>query len=84
MSTSYVEREDRSVFVLGTAWYQQETSRTTCIAGPSKVATAAIRGWSLLLSTVPAWRMTTSRVEMSLQVPYLRIASIAPVHVMVR
>lgn len=30
--------------------------------------TAAIRGWSLLLSTVPAWRMTAHSVEQSLQV----------------
>ncbi|DBA82393.1 TPA: hypothetical protein ACH3X2_000645 [Trebouxia sp. C0005] len=36
-------------------------------AGPAKVSTAAIRGWSLLLSTVPTWRMTTSRIEASLQ-----------------
>ncbi|KAL0044066.1 hypothetical protein WJX82_006874 [Trebouxia sp. C0006] len=36
-------------------------------AGPAKVSTAALRGWSLLLSTVPTWRMTTSRIEASLQ-----------------
>ncbi|DBA83033.1 TPA: hypothetical protein ACH3X1_006807 [Trebouxia sp. C0004] len=36
-------------------------------AGPAKVSTAAIRGWSLLLSTVPTWQMTTSRIEASLQ-----------------
>lgn len=34
------------------------------------MSTAAIRGWSLLLSTVPTWRMTTSRIEASLQVIY--------------
>ena len=41
-------------------------------AGSAKVATAAIRGWSLLLSTVPAWRMTTHSVEQSLQVTAMR------------
>ncbi|KAL3156213.1 hypothetical protein ABBQ32_012494 [Trebouxia sp. C0010 RCD-2024] len=35
--------------------------------GSAKVATAAIRGWSLLLSTVPTWRMNTHSVEQSLQ-----------------
>ncbi|KAL3152749.1 hypothetical protein ABBQ38_012337 [Trebouxia sp. C0009 RCD-2024] len=35
--------------------------------GSAKVATAAIRGWSLLLSTVPTCRMTTHSVEESLQ-----------------
>ena len=32
------------------------------------MATAAIKGWSLLLTTVPAWRMTAHSVEQSLQV----------------
>lgn len=36
-------------------------------SGPAKVSSAAIRGWSLLLSTLPAWRMTTSSVEAWLQ-----------------
>lgn len=44
-------------------------------AGSTRVATAAIRGWSLLLSTVPAWRMTTHSVEQSLQVLAVRNTS---------
>ena len=45
-------------------------SKIVDCVGPATVSAASVRGWSLLLSTVPTHRLTSSSIESSLQVPH--------------